>query len=337
MTENFVLATDEVWRLQGGYDFNKYRAAGGDDPECLAFQDMAAQGHYGAGGGTKQGIYVCAPSGKFLAAINSLSPEAVKNMLESGLDAWNKLPEEDRRAKPPSAKPNHRWEWSYPEKGLVLKQTARYLREEASKDQQPDPRFNFDFAWFSPEEAAQLIPDAPSVGQQHQVPGNLYRRLARYNLLDNAHGETGTYHADEVLGKLMVEVLSVEPEAVRIRISGTSTATAGEAEHFGLSPARRIQVDLLGFGEFDPREQKFRSFELVGKGKIYETSTPKPDEKHARMIGWYFALADPDRPVDRIFPTHLRAYDAPWVKKPKITLQDLQSKPSDRKKMNQVK
>ncbi len=337
MTEKFVLATDEVWRLQGGNDFNKYRAAGGSDPECISFQDMAAKGHYGAGGGTKQGIYVCTPSGELLAAINSLSPKAVKEMLERGLAAWNKLPEKSRRAKPPNWKPDHRWEWSYPEKGLVLKQTSRYLPEELIKDQQPDPRFNFDFAWFSADEAAQLIPKTPIVGQQHRVPDNLYRRLARYNLLNNAHGETGTYYADDVLGKLMVKVLSVDDQTVRIRISGTSQATAGDSNYFGLSPARRIQATLLGFADFGRVEQQFRSFELVGKGKIYKSSNPAPDEKHTRLIGWYFTLADPDRSVDRLFPTHLRAYDADWVKKPTLQLSDLGRAPSERKKMNKVK
>ena len=77
LTREFVLAADEVWRLQGGKDHRIYRTNGGDDPECLSFQMLAARGHYGPGGGTKQGIYACTPTGKFLASINSTDPAAV--------------------------------------------------------------------------------------------------------------------------------------------------------------------------------------------------------------------------------------------------------------------
>ncbi len=96
MTKDFVLAADEVWRLQGGKDHRAYRTSGGDDPECLSFQRMAAKGHYGPGAGTKQGIYVCTPTGEFLASINSTDPAAVTEMLRGGLRAWFEIPEADR-------------------------------------------------------------------------------------------------------------------------------------------------------------------------------------------------------------------------------------------------
>ena len=53
---------------------------------------MANEGHYQRVGGTRQGIYVCSPSGLLLNSINSLNPDDVLKMIESGLEKWNSLP-----------------------------------------------------------------------------------------------------------------------------------------------------------------------------------------------------------------------------------------------------
>jgi hypothetical protein len=336
MTDNFVLATDEVWRLQGGMDGRKYRAAGGDDPECLCFQKMAGSGHYGAGGGTKQGIYVCTPGGKFLASINSSSPKSVMNMLERGLAAWQKLPEKTRAEKPPFDQPQHRWEQSYPQDGLVLKETVRYLSEDKNDDPKNiESRFNFDFAWFSGEETKQFIPETPKVGQKYKVPQKLYLRLARHHLLNTAQGESGSYHDHELTGELRVEVLSVDQQKVRIRISGTSQAIA-QTKHDAHWRARRIDAKLLGFADFNRVTQKFDKFDLVAKGKIFPKAKPEVDAKGVRSIGWYFTLADPDQGGAKISPTHLYAYTGNWVKKPVIALHDLRRR-SDKQKMKMNK
>ena len=61
VVEHTVPCADEVWRLQRG-----------DDGECRFFRAMADAGHYGKGGGTRQGIYLASPSGRLLSSINSL-------------------------------------------------------------------------------------------------------------------------------------------------------------------------------------------------------------------------------------------------------------------------
>lgn len=324
MTSNFVLAADEVWRLQGGRDVSTYRAAGGDDPECICFQEMAANGHYGPGPDTKQGIYVCTPSGEFLASINSASPKSVKKMLERGLDAWHKLPEKERQAKPPGAEPKHRWEFCYPKDGLVLKETFRYFLDDA---QEEEKRFNFDFAWFSADEAKSFISQSSKTGEKYKVAQTLCRRLARHHLLDSAQGENGPYHADEVSGELFVEVISIDEQKVRIRINGTSQAIA-QTEHDASWRAPRIDAELLGVATFNRTTQEFDEFELVALGKIF-SKAKKGDPKVAKSIGWYFTLADSNRPAARLSPTHLEAYDAKWVKKPSFALHDLPTSGSD--------
>ncbi|MBK8271109.1 MAG: hypothetical protein IPK83_23460 [Planctomycetes bacterium] len=93
------------------------------------FQAMADLGHYRAPGQTRQGLYVCCPSGKMLASINSRDPAAVIKTLDAGLKAWNALSSEERRL--PDSFPREnlpRWEDSYPEGGLVLATLAATSR-----------------------------------------------------------------------------------------------------------------------------------------------------------------------------------------------------------------
>ena len=82
---------------------------------------MANQGHYGGRPGSRQGIYVCSPSGKFLASINTSDPDRVLEMMQEGLQAWEKLAADEQRLLGESSiKPEHRWEDSFPADGLVL-------------------------------------------------------------------------------------------------------------------------------------------------------------------------------------------------------------------------
>ena len=62
----------------------------------MMFQQMANKGHYRKEGGTRQGIYVCSPSGKLLSSVNSLNPDVVIEEIQKGLDKRNKLPKTER-------------------------------------------------------------------------------------------------------------------------------------------------------------------------------------------------------------------------------------------------
>ena len=65
---------------------------------------MANKGHYRRVGGTRQGIYVCSPSGILLNSVNSLNPDDVLKMIEIGLDKWNSLPKDLQKIVETSAK-----------------------------------------------------------------------------------------------------------------------------------------------------------------------------------------------------------------------------------------
>ena len=50
---------------------------------------MANKGHYQKEGGSRQGIYICSPSGELLSSINSLNHDDVLFVIQQGLDKWN--------------------------------------------------------------------------------------------------------------------------------------------------------------------------------------------------------------------------------------------------------
>jgi len=326
LTDKFVLATDEVWRLQGGSDFNEYQKSGGSDPECICFQEMASQGHYGAGGGTKQGIYVCTPDGKFLTSINSLSGKAVADTLERGLAKWESEFSGSIAVPASTPTPSHRWEWSYPERGLVLKQTARYLSDSKQPLLERDKRFNFDFVWFNPNEALMFIPRQPEIGMKFDLPKTLFDRFACFHLIETAHGESGIFHRGEVDGALQGKVIDVQPGSLKIEITGDCRSLSKRKEYRGLPPAKQINIEILGSFSFNSLKQRFDEFELVAKGRIFNSSDPIDNNTASRSIGWYFTLANPDIPSERLFPTHLHAYGAGWIKQPPLPLYNLGSK-----------
>ena len=215
LSASFVAAADETWRLQRG-----------DDAECRYFQDMVAGGgHYAGKGGTRQGIYVCAPSGELLVSLNSLRADRVVEALELGLERWEDLPEEKREL-PEDApiRPAHRWEASFPADGLVLTSVRRDLPEDDNPFAARAERWNRDPVWFSRDEAAGWLPETLEVGASTPVDPRVTQRLARFHLVDNARGQTLPYAPDEVEASLEVRVVAIEGARVELAILGTTRA-----------------------------------------------------------------------------------------------------------------
>src|SRR5438093_5498858 len=84
----------------------RYIAVAGDDwyqrrrqdAEGEFFRKVADQGpRKGEGGSTRQGIYIFTPGGKLLAYRNHQDPDVMRSVLQQGLKAWNKLPENERK------------------------------------------------------------------------------------------------------------------------------------------------------------------------------------------------------------------------------------------------
>lgn len=298
-----MVATDEVWRLQRGYD-----------PESVFFQKMANQGHYGhKPGSTRQGIYVCAPSGKFLASINSNNPDAVLGMLNKGLKAWNDLADSEKwLAQESKIKPSHRWEDSYPKDGLVLNMYTRDIPARIDQTSQPTGKWNQDRVWFSSSEMMQWIPAKLEAGESIELPRKLLERMVRFHLVDTVKGQAATFNSQDISDEtgINVRVLGVSANVVELRLSGQTRA------EFRSSRPRGVSTKLLGFAKFDLTSRRFTEFEIVALGNRWGQSrfNGRGRDPDKSPVGFLFRLAGPDEP--RIPPAFVFFYNTEWIARP---------------------
>jgi len=108
-----------------GDDWYQRRRQDAEGRFFRSVSDQAGRGSQGAGGGsTRQAIYCLTPGGKLLAWKNAgQSPEAMRQTLRGGLEAWNKLPESERKpgaVKVENMKPDPTFDRVPPPGGLVL-------------------------------------------------------------------------------------------------------------------------------------------------------------------------------------------------------------------------
>jgi hypothetical protein len=308
LTEKFVPATDEVWRLQQG-----------SDPECLFFQEMADHGHYGGRPGqSRQGIYVCSPSGKFLASINSNNPDRVLEMMQRGLSAWNNLPEPERRLGPDSKiKPQHRWEDSIPIGGLVLNMITRDLPLQCDPKLPCEVKWNQDAVWFSKAESRQWLPQNPQPGDQHVLPEELIVRLARLHLVDTVNGQTSPLSRRAVNGStISTEVVEREGARVKIKIVGTTRGNSTEERLLQRESPHGVVTRLIGHAVYDLEREAFVEFEMVALGRRWGHTQFNARRRGAQSgpLGYVFTMAP--RNAAPIAPAFISDYDVDWVKRP---------------------
>lgn len=245
-------------------------------------------------------------------------------MLQRGLERWRQLSREERLGPELPAfdqTDTRRPEQFYPEGGLVLRVSSRDLpRDNAPTLPATDWRqtaWNHDFAWFRPEEARQMLPEKPVVGEKTQIPEELIRRLARCNLVDNVRGETQPYSdADIKRAVWNSEVVKVEGDRVTLRLAGeTAAAAEGMWSIGGLrrpepTPQKRgHETKILGHAVYELGARKFTAFEMLALGTRWGGSqyNQRRDDLNPAPIGTLFALAG-DTAVERVAPAFFRAY-----------------------------
>ena len=316
LASQFVAAADEVWTLQRGAD-----------PESRFFQSFADKAHYQGKGGTRQGIYVCTPRGELLASINSLSPDKVLGTMREGLASWNQLSANERETAPSgSYQPFHRWELSFPTDGLVLESVVRDLEPTGRAIPARGKHWNRDHVWFTREEMRGWLPPTLRVGAKHKVPDVIADRLARFHLVDNAHGQTLPYAPQEVKSaKLETEIVSRRASTVRLRISGQVRAKSDGPWLLGDSTWKPdhehphgTETRLLGFATYDLESESFVAFDLVAVGQRWgrtQFNGRKSDCGYG-LIGFIFTLVS-DGPASRVPPTFIDVYNADWVVRPR--------------------
>ncbi|HZU34625.1 MAG TPA: hypothetical protein VFA18_01880 [Gemmataceae bacterium] len=283
--------------------------------------DAAGRGNHDADGGpTRQSIYCLTASGKLLYAKNAGQlPSEMRKALRWGLEAWNKLPEAERRPGAihvPELKPDPAFDRSLPSGGLILKTYTRALRRTAKGSLEPaDVRMGgvrvspqIDHVWITEPEWRALVPAEPKVGQRLPVPATLTQRLCRYHLVDSTIGEPVFWTAKQVRSaRFNLVVEQVTPTGVRLRLEGTALLTTHPQIRYA---DRGYDVRLLGHLDYDREHRTFGRFDVValgdswGKNPIYNRGP-----KERTPLGVVFELSDGQTPADRVPPQGIRDRD----------------------------
>lgn len=248
---------------------------------------------------------------------NSLAPA-----LREVLDAYAKLPVEERRAKTVAgeAKPVP----EPPAGGLVLTIYDRPLgRGEDGGYRLPEgkdfggnrthaPHGQRSSLWLTREECESLIPDAPRQGETHAVPAKLARRIALFGLVPQSLWVvTHSWQPDSLrAGDLKLTVTESSPRLVRLRLHGSVLLTA-KAPHI-LYPTGKVikEVDnrydarLEGVVEYDRSQQRISKWDMTVLGDYQGTWFAGND-------GWKEATARAPLPVGFAFEVDDSAYQLP--------------------------
>ncbi len=312
---SFVPAADETWRLQHG-----------EDAESRMFREMVNPEHTGAGGGTRQGIYIVAPSGELLAAANVLQVDKALELFARGKAAWDALPDSRRwLADGAIDEPVLRWETSCPVDGLVLEQFSRDLPADGDPSAAPQPPVQRDHAWFSHVEARRFLPDDPRVGDTHEVPEALVARLARFHFVDAVKGQVQPFASEEVSGTLRARVVARDGDSVDLALSGETAGVAkgpwlmGEnAWKWPGEHPRAMRLSLLGSARFDLSTGAFTRFDLLARGTRHGSSglNGRNGDDDEGPIGFWLQRAG-SAPADRVAPAFVDVYDAEWIAPPR--------------------
>ncbi len=310
-TKDFVCAVDEVWRLQRG-----------TDAESRHFQRMANQGHYGGGGGTRQGIYVLTADGTFLASSNHLSAEKALSTFAAGLEAWKHTTKAQRTLPESWTLDRKRWEDSLPHDAMILRSYNADLGPDAQRE-----RLNRDHVWFTRDEARGWLGAEPAVGDQHRVSPLITKRIARFHLVDNVRGQTLPFAAQDVAGtEIRTTVTAREGAVIWFVIEGSARASTDGTWLMGENDwkptakyPRGITAHLRGHGRYDTARDRFLELEFaaIGErtGRTNLNGRPEGDVGPAG-IGWVFELV-PQKPTTRIAPAFVDVYDADWIVDPR--------------------
>jgi len=304
LSKAFVPAADDMTHLE---------TYGADADFFLRFSE---DGHYGHGKGpygTRQGTYLVAPSGKLLASTNELNPALIAQLMKEALDAYAKLPKDQRLL---SAKELKNWSSSqrgddseYPDGGLVLREYSRDLPAKNEDPSATSRNWNMDYAWFTQSEAKALVPSHAEPGKRANWPASQAQRLVRFHLVDSVNGlRYGQKPLFEALDVKKAEIASivesVDGTRVTVRLEGSTRAESSKPR------IRWVETRVAGRAVWDSAQKRFTSFELVavgtrwggtGEGRSYD----RADEKAPKPIGFSFTLADES---ERVPPLYVYGY-----------------------------
>lgn len=293
------------------------------DAKGAFFRLVAEQGHYAGRTfptGTRQGYYTFTADGQLLTAANSRDPRAIERMLRLALNRWQRLGSADAATATTvqdyaPARPDR-----YPADGLVLRLAARDLPRQA--DTRPDDwrkrAWNLDYAWFTREEARQLVPAPPAAGATRTWPASVVRRLALFHLRDFVRGEPSAWPEEALReGTVSSEVVGVTGDEVRLRLGGhirLEYAMRWRRPDDGSSHQSDCGYDatLTGEAVWSRARGAFTSFEMAATGPRRGANqyNNRGDDLGPAPMGIAFQLAG-TAPADRT-PPHQSGHRGYW-------------------------
>lgn len=306
LARRFVPVAEEVHRLQRGKDL-----------ECRLFQEFAEHGHYKGRvepSDTRQGIYAVTPAGAFLASCNTRQPEAVRDMLERALAAFEQTAstqcELDDGSTAELRSAQARRDAAAPEGGLVLAVYARDLprgteRPGAARGDWRAHAWNRDFAWLTAEQVQELAPRRAEGAPAQIVDPRLVRHVARHWFVDHVRGQTTPY-ADGAVehATLSAEVVRRDGDRSELRLVGeTRTRQRGRWLVGGLRATepteqeRGVDVRIEGRAVWDETGQRFVELELVALGERWGGTryNGREDDFGRSPIGFAVVISDEKR------------------------------------------
>jgi hypothetical protein len=285
------------------------------DAEGEFFRRVSAPTGRGAGGGSRQGIYVLTAGGRLLAYRNHRDPAAVRALLREGLRQWQALPAAERR---PGAvevgspgKPDAYYSHTLPPGGLVVNVHTRILDRGADGLCRGSCRVvggnlaAHDHLWLTEAEWKSLVPADARAGQSFPVPRRLMMRLFRFHLIDNTRGEPPAWSVKQVRrASMTLTVEEAGPEGLKLRLDGSALlATAADPKRAD----RGFDVRLLGYLHYDAGKKRLDRFDVVAVGDHWGEGPYTGGARPGRTpLGVAFSLAGGDAPADRVPPQWLR-------------------------------
>lgn len=229
--------------------------------------------------------------------------------LAKGLEAWNNLPEEERRPGAVRVEGKSSDALPFPSQTLVLSVYGMPLiRTADGKFSSGDTYEPYklpleptrDVLWVRDEEWKSFLPDRPKKGDRFLLPRTVFNRICAHHLQDWFVGfpyscqMAQTVHAFP--GEIALTAEEVTPDVVRMRVQGSARV------HF----SRDCRFRFGGSAEVDLKKKTFTRFKIVAHGEFTDATPesvplcrPKGSTVH---LGFLFDLVPTRTPFDLIYP-----------------------------------
>jgi hypothetical protein len=243
----------------------------------------------------------------------------MREVLEQGLRAWDRLPAAERAAGAARVGEPGRVDESFarnpPKGGLILNVFTRILdRKDSGRHVRGSCRFPGgeqaarDHLWLTAEDCRALMPAEPKEGDRFAMSAALADRLVRYHLVDNTRGEPAFWDRTAV-HKVRLEwtVERVSAAFVQLRLEGEALLANGPDPR---QARRGFDVQVLGRLRYDRSKKEIYRLELLAVGEHWGRGPYTPGERPGRQpLGIAMELADPGRTADRVPPQAARDWD----------------------------